>query len=84
LSWSRALIHSLSASKDLLISAPSIQVYLPFSCTSAPLSDPAKSIKESFPNSLPLGSLIVIASTACDQEESAFAPVEPVVHSYRP
>lgn len=44
-----ALIHSLSANNDLLISAPSILVYLLESETSAPLSDPAKSIKDNFP-----------------------------------
>jgi hypothetical protein len=75
LSWSRALMHSFRASRDLLISAPSIQVYFPFSCTSAPLSLPARSMKESFPNCFPFGSLIVMVNTACDLEESALAPV---------
>ena len=35
--WSSALIHYLSESKDLLISAPSILVCLPISIWSAPL-----------------------------------------------
>lgn len=74
-------MHSFKANNDLFISAPSIQVYFPFSCTSAPHSLPAKSMNESFPNYFPFGSLIVIVRTACDQDESAFAPVYPVVHS---
>jgi len=45
-----ALIHSFKDNKDLLISAPSILVYLLESFTSAPLSEPAKSMNESFPN----------------------------------
>jgi len=38
-------------------------------------------MKESFPNCFPSGDFIVIERTAWDLEESAFAPVEPVVHS---
>ena len=49
LSISRARIHSLSASNDLLISAPSIRVYFPFSAVSAPRSLPARSINEALP-----------------------------------
>lgn len=60
LSWSRALIHSLRARRDLLISAPSnlkiwiclvlsYLVCLFWSTTSAPLSLPARSIKLIFP-----------------------------------
>ena len=49
LSWSRAQIHSFRASKDLLISAPSNQVYFPVSLVSAPLSLPAKSMNDIFP-----------------------------------
>jgi hypothetical protein len=45
LAESKALIHSLSASNDLFISAPSYHVYLLVSFTSLPLSFPAKSIK---------------------------------------
>lgn len=49
---SKARMHSFSASKDLLISAPSIRVYLWYSTTSAPRSLPAKSINESLPAAL--------------------------------
>lgn len=48
-SRSRARMHSLRASNDLLISAPSPRVYLLLSTVSAPLSLPAKSIKLIFP-----------------------------------
>ncbi len=47
--WSKALIHSFKAKRDLLISAPSNLVYLVDSDTSAPLSLPAKSINDIFP-----------------------------------
>jgi hypothetical protein len=43
--WSKALMHSLRESKDLLISAPSILVCLFWSMWSAPRSFPAKSMK---------------------------------------
>ena len=49
LSWSRALMHSFRANKDLLISAPSNLVYFPVSLVSAPHSLPAKSMKDIFP-----------------------------------
>lgn len=49
LPWSKARIHSLRESKDLLIYAPSILVCLSMSIWSAPLSLPAKSMKEIFP-----------------------------------
>jgi hypothetical protein len=42
-------MHSLSASNDLLISAPSIFVYLFVFMVSAPLSLPARSINDIFP-----------------------------------
>mmetsp|Transcript_8531 Transcript_8531/g.17065 ORF Transcript_8531/g.17065 Transcript_8531/m.17065 type:complete len:333 (-) Transcript_8531:769-1767(-) len=48
-SISSARMHSFSASKLLLISAPSIRVCLSFSYVSAPRSLPARSINESFP-----------------------------------
>lgn len=50
LSRSRALIHSLRARRDLLISAPSSLVCLLDSTVSAPLSEPAKSMKDIFAN----------------------------------
>jgi hypothetical protein len=59
-SRSRARMHSLSASRDLLISAPSRRVYLFWSMVSAPRSDPAKSIKDILPKSL-----CVFASLSC-------------------
>jgi hypothetical protein len=43
--WSRALMHSLRASKLVLISRPSLRVFLSLSVVSAPLSDPARSMK---------------------------------------
>ena len=46
---SSARMHSFSASKDLLISAPSMRVWRSFSEVSAPRSDPAKSMKENLP-----------------------------------
>lgn len=52
-SRSKALIHSLSASKLLLISAPSIFVYLLVFIVSAPLSLPAKSMKLNLPYDFP-------------------------------
>lgn len=48
--WSKARMHSLSASNDLLISAPSIRVCLLVSMVSAPRSLPARSMNDSFPN----------------------------------
>jgi len=45
LSKSSALMHSFSARSDLLISAPSIFVYLSVCIVSAPLSLPARSMK---------------------------------------
>jgi hypothetical protein len=50
---SRARIHSFSANRLLLISAPSYLVFLPVSITSAPRSDPARSIKLILLKSLP-------------------------------
>lgn len=67
---SSALIHSLRASKLLLISAPSIFVCLFWSKVSAPLSHPAKSINANFPWVL-LPALSSICKMACDLEESA-------------
>ena len=46
---SSARMHSFSASRDLLISAPSMRVCRSLSVVSAPRSLPAKSIKESLP-----------------------------------
>jgi len=75
LSWSSALIHSLRARRDLLISAPSILVCLLESVTSAPLSDPAKSMKDIFPYNL-FPSFSEICKIAWEREESMLAEVE--------
>jgi len=83
LAWSKALIHSFKANSDLLISAPSILVYLLLFTTSAPLSDPARSINDIFP--------IVLFyiynenyKIAWDLEEFIFAPVVPLTLNYEP
>ena len=83
-SWSSARIHSFSASKLLLISAPSILVYFPVSEVSAPLSLPARSMKLIFPNILPLWSHKLICNIACDLELSMLAAVDPVVLASKP
>ena len=80
LSKSRALIHSFKASKDLLISAPSSLVYLSVCIVSAPLSDPARSMKLILLYSLSL-CLSTICMMACERELSALAPVEPLARS---
>ena len=79
-SWSKALMHSLRAKRDLLISAPSILVYLFWSTVSAPRSLPARSMKdiieylfESFVF------FSCICRIACERELSALAPVTPLV-----
>lgn len=69
--WSKARIHYLRASKDLFIYAPSILVCLLWSIWSAPLSLPAKSIKDIFVNVF-FPSLIIICRIAWEREESAF------------
>lgn len=81
-----ALIHSFNANKLLLISAPSSLVYLLVSVTSAPLSDPARSIKLSLPQSLYLLvlSLSDIYNIAWDRDESLFMPVYPVILTDKP
>lgn len=55
-----ALIHSFSASRLLLISAPSILLYLLLLCVSYALSEPAKSTSKNLPKVLLLLSLILI------------------------
>ena len=82
-SRSRARMHSFKASKDLLISAPSIFVCLFVFIVSAPRSEPAKSMKLIFPYSLPL-CFSCIYRIACERELSALAPVWPEVRLYRP
>ena len=76
LSKSRALMHSFKARSDLLISAPSIEVFLSLCMVSAPLSEPARSIKLIFEYSDPL-CLSTICMTAWDLELWSLAPVFP-------
>ena len=75
-SLSKALIHSFNASKLLLISAPSNLVCLSLSVVSAPRSLPARSMKESLPTRR--GGFDWFPS-ACEREDSSFAPVVPVL-----
>ena len=82
--WSRARIHSFRAKRDLLISAPSTLLCLPESDVSAPLSEPARSMKLIFPKFFPFGSLSEIYRMAWDLDESLFAPVVPVVRALSP
>lgn len=70
--WSRALIHSFKESKDLLISAPSIRVCFFISVWSAPLSLPAKSMKDIFPNTF-FPSFKVTCKMAWERDDSALA-----------
>ena len=76
---SRALIHSLSASRLLLISAPSIRLYRLLLWQSAARSDPAKSTINSLPAVLPEEFLTLIWQTACDREDVSLAVVARVV-----
>mmetsp|Transcript_2344 Transcript_2344/g.6614 ORF Transcript_2344/g.6614 Transcript_2344/m.6614 type:complete len:393 (-) Transcript_2344:982-2160(-) len=88
--WSSARMHSLRASRDLLISAPSIRVCRSVSRVSAPRSLPAKSMKDTLPCSFSLPSswiwlsFSVICRIACEREESTLAPVTPVVRLLSP
>lgn len=80
---SMALMHSLRAKRDLLISAPSSLVYLFWSWTSAPLSLPAKSINESFPwRCFPYFKLMM--SRAWDREDSELDEFELVTLTLYP
>mmetsp|Transcript_20617 Transcript_20617/g.49926 ORF Transcript_20617/g.49926 Transcript_20617/m.49926 type:complete len:220 (-) Transcript_20617:681-1340(-) len=72
-------MHSLSASSDLLISAPSMRVFFSFSAVSEPFSDPARSMKDSWPWSLPLALRIDICRIACDRDDCSFIPVVEVL-----
>ena len=83
LSRSNARMHSLRAKSDLLISAPSIFVCLSVCMVSAPLSLPAKSMKEILLYRRPL-CLSTICMIACDRELSAFAPVDPLALKLMP
>ena len=77
---SKALIHSLRANKDLLISAPSYLVYLLVSLTSLPLSFPAKSIKLIYPIFFHDSKFLKHTyKIACDLDEFSFIPVLPTI-----
>ena len=75
---SRALIHSLRASKLLLISAPSSLLCRLLLWQSAALSEPAKSTRSNLPCGRPL-ILMEIWQIACDLDEVSFAVVAWVV-----
>lgn len=75
LSMSIALMHSLRAKRLLLISEPSFLVYFEESLMSAPLSLPAKSIKENFDKTRFFLFFRLICSIPWDQDESLFIPV---------
>lgn len=78
-------MHSFKAKRLLLISAPSYLVYLVDFLTSAPLSEPARSIKLILPCFFPfLAFRSVIYKIACDLEELAFMPVYPTTLSPSP
>lgn len=66
-----------------MISAPSILVYLLESFTSAPLSDPAKSMNESLPKVF-YYYFKVIDKIACDLDDSLLAPFTPVTLTLLP
>ena len=83
-SISKARIHSFNANNDLLISAPSIFVFLFVSIVSTALSLPAKSIKEILENFSPSFVFIAICRIAWDLDESKFAPVIPTVLEANP
>ncbi len=81
--WSSALIHYFKDRSDLLIYAPSIRVCLSMSMWSAPLSLPAKSIKEIFPYTF-LPYLKVICKIAWERDESVLAEFWEVTLSLLP
>lgn len=69
--WSSALMHYFRANNDLLIYAPSILVCLLWSIWSAPLSLPAKSMKEILVKVF-FPFFIIICKMAWERDESAF------------
>lgn len=85
LAESKALIHSLRASKDLLISAPSYLVWVLLVLTSLPRSFPARSINEIWPCFFQLSMFLSMTyKMACDLEELSFMPVLPTTLFERP
>ena len=83
LPWSKALMHYFKANKDLLIYAPSILVCLFWSIWSAPLSLPAKSMKEILENNF-LPYFKDICKIACERDESAFVAFSDVTLNLLP
>ena len=81
---SRARMHSFSARRLLLISAPSSLRYRLFDCVSWARSDPAKSTISNLPRPLPCWSLTLIWHIACDLLDVSFAAVLWVVLSLCP
>ena len=85
LAESKAQIHSLRASRDLLISAPSCQVCVLLVLTSLPHSFPARSINEIQPCFFQLSMFLsMTCKIACDLEELSFMPVLPTTLFERP
>mmetsp|Transcript_37021 Transcript_37021/g.70976 ORF Transcript_37021/g.70976 Transcript_37021/m.70976 type:complete len:224 (-) Transcript_37021:90-761(-) len=83
-----ARMHSLSASRDLLISAPSCRVLRSDMQVSAPRSLPARSINDSLRDAAPAEagerSPRDIWKMECEREEVSFADVLPVVRAFVP
>lgn len=73
-----ARMHSLRASRDWLISAPSFFLLSLFDWVSWARSDPARSTNKSLPPSInwsPFASWMVIVQMACDREEVSLEAV---------
>ena len=81
--WSKALIHSFKESNDLLISAPSILVCFFWSVWSAPLSLPAKSMKEILPKTF-FPSFRITWRIAWDLDDYEFAEFSEVMRCELP
>jgi hypothetical protein len=81
---SRALMHSLRASKLLLISAPSKRRVRLLLYVSAALSEPARSTNKSFPIVVLALLRILIMQIACERDEVSLAAVQCVVRSLWP
>mmetsp|Transcript_2858 Transcript_2858/g.5348 ORF Transcript_2858/g.5348 Transcript_2858/m.5348 type:complete len:475 (+) Transcript_2858:1979-3403(+) len=76
--WSRERMHSFSASRLLLISAPSMRVCFSEFMVSAPRSLPARSMNVNLPYNLSVRIVFTaIWRMAWDREDSLFAPVSP-------
>lgn len=78
---SKLRMHSFSAKRLLLISAPSRRLYRLLLWQSAALSEPAKSTRNSLPISFPFPSLTWIWQIACERDEVSLDAVACVVLS---